>query len=162
MRKCRKCGIFLTEKNWIKSCREQHNYLCKECLTKFRKEYYQKNREKIIRKVRDWTIKNRKKSRDYHRKWKKNHPNYTTEWQRKLKKKFVDLLGGKCQRCGYDKCREALEFHHKDKKEKERHSGEFRKKGFKEKILNRKIALLCANCHREEHYERATLQQSYN
>ncbi len=61
--------------------------------------------------------------------------------------------GGKCQLCGYNKCRESLEFHHivKDKKGF----------GISEKGYTRswaaikseldKCILLCANCHREWH-----------
>ena len=36
-----------------------------------------------------------------------------------MKKQAVKLLGGKCCICGYDKCIDALEFHHKDSSIKE-------------------------------------------
>ncbi len=36
-----------------------------------------------------------------------------------MKKQAVKLLGGKCSRCGYNKCIEALEFHHEDPRIKE-------------------------------------------
>ena len=38
----------------------------------------------------------------------------TLRWHRNVKKKAVNKLGGKCSRCGYDKCVSALEFHHLD------------------------------------------------
>ena len=33
--------------------------------------------------------------------------------QLKMKQKAIDYLGGKCSVCGYDKCNDALDFHHK-------------------------------------------------
>lgn len=36
-----------------------------------------------------------------------------------MKKRAVELKGGKCERCGYDKCLDALEFHHINPEEKE-------------------------------------------
>ena len=36
-----------------------------------------------------------------------------------MKKQAVKLLGGKCCVCGYDRCIDALEFHHKNPSIKE-------------------------------------------
>lgn len=36
--------------------------------------------------------------------------------QRRKKMDVVERFGGKCCICGYDKCINALEFHHTDKK----------------------------------------------
>lgn len=73
-----------------------------------------------------------------------------------LKKKLdlIEMMGGKCELCGYNKNISALDFHHKDGYEK----------GFEVKIqyLNHKsddeileealkCMILCANCHREMH-----------
>ena len=38
--------------------------------------------------------------------------------RREIKRILVDYKGGKCEKCGYDKCIDALEFHHIDKNEK--------------------------------------------
>lgn len=82
--------------------------------------------------------------------------NKNTEYCKKLRKetkiKAVEYLGGKCQICGYDKCIEALEFHHKDPSIKEFTIGKFRIKKWEriKKELD-KCILLCANCHRELH-----------
>ena len=65
---------------------------------------------------------------------------------------LVNYKGGKCAKCGYDKCLRALQFHHLD----------FNKKDFGvSAILTRNISalkeevdtciLLCSNCHAEEH-----------
>lgn len=73
----------------------------------------------------------------------------------KLKLLAVDYKGGKCQKCGYDRCARALEFHHLDPKQKQF--------GIASKGLTRswdrlkpeldKTVLLCANCHRETEQE---------
>lgn len=35
-----------------------------------------------------------------------------------LKERCLKYLTGKCQKCGYDKCPDALEFHHRDPSKK--------------------------------------------
>lgn len=69
---------------------------------------------------------------------------------RDKKKILVDLMGGKCSNCGYNKSYNALDFHHlRDKEfsisEKMRYDIEILKEESK------KCVLLCANCHREHH-----------
>lgn len=75
--------------------------------------------------------------------------------KRKSKKqKLVDYKGGKCEMCGYDKCIEALEFHHIDPNEKEftiTVSKNYDLKSLKKE--SDKCMLVCANCHREIHSE---------
>jgi predicted HNH restriction endonuclease len=73
----------------------------------------------------------------------------------KVRTKAIEYKGGKCEKCGYNKCNNALEFHHLDPKIKEFGISE---KGYTrswksiEKELNC-CQLLCANCHREVHAE---------
>ncbi|MEA2006988.1 MAG: hypothetical protein U9O20_02395 [Patescibacteria group bacterium] len=38
--------------------------------------------------------------------------------RKKIRKMAVKYKGGKCSLCGYDKCIDALEFHHQDEKNK--------------------------------------------
>ena len=60
--------------------------------------------------------------------------------------------GPKCQRCGYDACIEALEFHHRNPKEKDpTYSFNWGIKKLKKELD--KCDILCANCHREVHVE---------
>jgi len=72
--------------------------------------------------------------------------------KKRKKKQLVALLGGCCEVCGYNKCIEALDFHHRDPSEK--------KFGIARKLQNtwkvllpeaKKCAVLCSNCHREFH-----------
>ena len=72
-----------------------------------------------------------------------------------IRLKAIAYKGGKCQQCGYDRCPEALEFHHRDSSEKEfgvSSSGNTRSWA-KVKGEVDKCVLLCANCHREVHAE---------
>lgn len=69
----------------------------------------------------------------------------------------IEYKGGKCQRCGYDHCLEALEFHHLSDSDKK---FGISNKGYTiswEKVREEldKCDLLCANCHRELHSESA-------
>ena len=59
---------------------------------------------------------------------------------------------GSCQKCGYSKCIESLDFHHKNPSEKEFTIGQHRNKS-KEKLLEEieKCVCLCSNCHRKVH-----------
>lgn len=56
-----------------------------------------------------------------------------------------------CQECGYRKCAEALDFHHRDPTKKEIKIAQLNKsiKVILEELL--KCDVLCANCHRELH-----------
>lgn len=73
--------------------------------------------------------------------------------RRKLRVLAVEYKGGKCRICHYDKCIGALDFHHRDPKEKEfgiSMEGLTRSWQRIQKELD-KCVLLCANCHREVH-----------
>lgn len=82
---------------------------------------------------------------------------YTQQKERATKRKIqlVNLSGGKCKECGYNKNLAALEFHHLDPTQKEN--------GLDSRKLSnstlefcleevKKCILLCCRCHREAHY----------
>lgn len=66
-------------------------------------------------------------------------------WKKQIEQRAKYKLRYGCCRCGYKKCAAALQFHHKDPKQK---IGRI----FNIKSPERKkCILLCANCHFEEH-----------
>lgn len=63
-------------------------------------------------------------------------------------------MGGKCQCCGYDTCKDALAFHHIDPRQKDLSFGDLRaspKSWDKVAAELRKCILVCHNCHSEIH-----------
>jgi hypothetical protein len=84
---------------------------------------------------------------------KKCHNLNTIKRGRENRKKYIEYKGGKCERCGYYKCSEALEFHHKDPTKKDEAFKNIRYWGLeKAKEELDKCFLVCANCHREIHW----------
>lgn len=79
------------------------------------------------------------------------------EKRRKVKEKAVEYLGGKCKICGYNKCLSALELHHLDPTQKDPNYHLF-KVIFNNRLKKEldKCILLCANCHKELHYNNNT------
>lgn len=76
------------------------------------------------------------------------------ERQNLFKKQCVTYKGGKCELCDYSKCFAALDFHHKDPKQKKFGIANAKLTSFNERVKREldKCILLCANCHRETHY----------
>lgn len=75
--------------------------------------------------------------------------------RKKLKQMAIDYKGGSCQKCGYNKCNGALEFHHLDPNEKDFGiSAKGDTKSWERiRVELDKCILICANCHRELHEE---------
>ncbi|MBR4260751.1 MAG: hypothetical protein IKQ33_02205 [Clostridia bacterium] len=74
--------------------------------------------------------------------------------RRSMKLQAVKLLGGKCCKCGYDRCIDALEFHHENQDEKEFKLGSGNTMSWKDyKSEAMKCILVCSNCHKEIHSE---------
>src|SRR5215211_263348 len=79
----------------------------------------------------------------------------------KVRLTAVEYKGGRCQVCGYNKCIEALEFHHLDPTQKDfgiSHKG-YTRSWAKVKEEVDKCILLCANCYREVHSGKLQLPQ---
>ena len=75
----------------------------------------------------------------------------TSAYRRAVKRNLIEYKGGKCQICGYNRCQEALEFHHLDPQEKDFTISGGTKSFESLKPEVDKCMLLCANCHREIH-----------
>lgn len=78
---------------------------------------------------------------------------HQTKRFRSYKIKAVTYKGGKCSKCGYDKCIAALDFHHRDPQEKDP-KWRFMRNWTFSKVKNEldKCDLVCRNCHAEIHY----------
>ena len=72
-------------------------------------------------------------------------------WRKRTKQLLVEYKGGECEVCGYNKCVEALEFHHIDESTKSFQISGSTRSLEKQKAEADKCVMLCANCHRELH-----------
>ena len=130
MKKCGKCGETKARSEFHKHPTKKDGLqsMCKECRKEYIRAHYQKNRGKYVGGNKDRRQRNREFVRD-------------------------QKESGECLRCG-EKRWYVLDYHHVDGKEESiqviAHRGHSIKK-IKEEI--EKCVLLCANCHREVHYE---------
>lgn len=65
--------------------------------------------------------------------------------------KIKENRGGKCIRCGYNKCLKALEFHHIDPTQKDFTISNDHFKLMDAIKETEKCILICSNCHKELH-----------
>ena len=82
--------------------------------------------------------------------------------QLQIRRKLITNLANKqkiemgCSKCGYNKCPQALEWHHKNDNKNFNPSDMIKDGSIKKYELYqaeiKKCVLLCSNCHREEHY----------
>jgi hypothetical protein len=69
-----------------------------------------------------------------------------------MKRRCTDYLGGRCVRCGYDKCIKAMTFHHRQPEAKEFSVSQMLDRAWPVLVAElNKCDLLCFNCHMEEH-----------
>ena len=104
----------------------------------------------------------KKKLKDFY--YKKTQQRYTShckpctsqvaaERLRRKKIKAINLLGGECQKCGYNQNFAALDFHHKDPNKKDMIWADMKNKCWETIIVElKKCTLLCKNCHAETHW----------
>lgn len=77
---------------------------------------------------------------------------YIENRNRLIKQDLVDYKGGQCEKCGYNKCLSALEFHHKDPSQKDFEITS--KRGCSIDTVKKEVdkcLLVCSNCHKEIH-----------
>ena len=131
IKRCIDCRRFLGENSfhWRNRKKQWRHSCCKRC---------DKNRLYL------WRLDNQEKNYD---------KEYTRGWIEILT--LLELVV--CEKCGYDKCFAAIEYHHRDPKTKKHRVSRLIDgspslpnvlKALKE---IEKCAVLCANCHREEH-----------
>lgn len=78
----------------------------------------------------------------------------TRQKRQARKRAIIAYKGGKCERCGYDRCMAALQFHHRDPKQKTRQIAVMLSWAWA-RIMDEvdKCDLVCANCHAETHFK---------
>lgn len=107
---------------------------------------------------------NREKQRKYYEKHRERILKRNSKRRDKIKRYINDYkLSKGCAVCGYNKCAEALIFHHINDKDKEfdisrvtRSGGNLEK--MKEEI--KKCVILCSNCHAELHVKLRKKEES--
>ena len=150
LRKCYTCGLEArTEEDLKLFVEEQRGKFgrrnwCLKCASEYSKDYGRKRQKKLSQEgffhSPEYRIYRRNKARRQKERW---------------KKRIIELMGGKCAVCGYSKCVAALEVHHSNPYEKEANLSVLIASASWQKIEQeiKKATLLCANCHREIHYE---------
>jgi predicted HNH restriction endonuclease len=82
--------------------------------------------------------------------------------RKKIRQMAVNYKGGCCEVCGYNRCIEALEFHHNNSSGKDFSISDkgYTRSWAKVKEELDKCILLCANCHREIHAQSAAFPRN--
>lgn len=171
---CIKCGKikpiseFYTEKyktrDGIKLCLRRR--MCKKCEQKTAQPYQNEYRKERYKNDEEYKEKLRKRARDYYSDHQENIRKRKNKYYQNNRLRFIDnemerterlrgeciqLLGGKCKKCGNNE-EEILEFDHvipvRNRKVKRRNLYEIRERP-------ELYQLLCANCHRRKTNEEA-------
>ncbi|MBW4507066.1 MAG: HNH endonuclease [Scytonematopsis contorta HA4267-MV1] len=163
MPECRKCGAKFPNKILIdgKVKNVQNRKFCLECspygkhntvdLT-ILKDKSTKTCPKCKRQLMPEAFYLRRDGKDLSTYCKECGNRQTVERMRLFKEKSVAYKGGKCSKCGYNRCIDALEFHHINPEEKDLSLSAGKSYSFERvKAELDKCILLCANCHREVH-----------
>lgn len=80
--------------------------------------------------------------------------------RKKIREMALEYKGSGCELCGYDRCSEALEFHHNSSNKDFSISDRGYTRSWKKvKEELDKCLLLCANCHRELHASSAAFRR---
>lgn len=148
-RKCRNCDNIVPYKQFIdgKIRNFQNRKYCLEC-----SPYGKHNTKPDINAK---TMKGNRAYKDWDEDYKEIFRQKAYRKRYEKKKKLLEMSGNKCSVCGYDKCPDALSFHHLDKSTKTF--------GLSSDIINskswdtileewKKCILVCMNCHAEIHY----------
>ena len=127
----------INKKKYEKQYRKNHP----EVQKKADKKYYKNHREERLRKNKLWHENNPEKVRECARRCYKKSHKYINDYK----------LSKGCKFCGYNKCAEALDFHHPND-DKEFNIGSYVSYSLEKlKKEMEKCEILCCRCHRELH-----------
>lgn len=164
MKKCNKCGDQIPNSIWVDGVKRNlcNRKYCLKC-SPFQKHNTKKLEQPHITERKCPKCKIVKSTTEFYKRRNKDGSStycktctikQTLVRQRKFKEKCLSYKGGACERCGYNKCVNALEFHHILSDKKDFNISNCKLTTFNEAIKKEldKCKLLCANCHREIHY----------
>lgn len=82
VKRCHKCNTEkdIGEFHLQKNSKDGRHLWCKECVYQHNKEYYTKNREKVIDGSRKWQRENKDKVNAKNKRWRELHPEYKNPW----------------------------------------------------------------------------------
>ena len=82
MKQCTKCKAYkpLVEFHKTKQTKDQYTFHCKNCNKQARKEYYKKNKDKVLSQVKNWQFINKDKVRAARATYKYSKRNATPRW----------------------------------------------------------------------------------
>jgi len=117
----------------------------------------EEKKERKRERDRKWRKENSQRANENAKRWAKENPEKHNKacgkYLSNQKQRAIEYKGGKCSICGYSKCSGALEFHHINPQDKEVKYFHGRKLESIKAELD-KCILVCANCHRELHYQK--------
>jgi hypothetical protein len=155
-RKCRKCESIIPNREIIEG---KVRNLCnrKYCLSC--SPYGCHNTKKDI----DIPSKKSGSYKNWSEEAKLSHKSSTYQRGLERKRKLVEMAGGCCQICKYDKCLRSLSFHHRVRNEKRfgLTMNELWARNWEEVLIEyNKCDLLCLNCHAEIEHEISLLNRT--
>jgi len=129
LRVCKDCGqekLCDWNYSFTQTGKPEYRTRCPPCFLKNFSQHRKKNRTRITRMI--------------------------LAWRTARKRRCIEILGGKCEVCGYSRSIRALTFHHKDPSDKIDGISRMIPNAAWEAILAelKKCRLLCFNCHMEE------------
>ena len=119
---------------------------CKDCCREKRITYYSQNKLRELESNKQWVSLNAESRREWTSQYWLRRRLLTKDW-------LVSKMGGGCLECGYNKCAQALEFHHVEADDKDDCVSQMMRRCVVSKVVAeaRKCVLLCCRCHRELH-----------
>lgn len=123
--------------------------------------YYQKNKEHLKAKAREWTAANREKKKEYNRRYfskpenKERIKGYRQRYITRNKAIFDEWRAQGCSMCPEDRI-VCIDAHHTNPNEKDELVSKLVQTGAAEKTLRAeldKCVAVCSNCHRVLHQE---------
>lgn len=104
MQKCSHCGIELNPSNWYLIYQKIQRNICKDCELKYRRDWYQKNKERLQARGRDCYQKDKdsyiQRSKVYYVKHREEIRKKAHDDHLLRRKKAIEHYGGKCACCG--------------------------------------------------------------